>query len=166
MTSHAELQRLDTQLRLAFEGPAWHGPSVLESLAGVTAEQASAHPVAGAHSIWELVLHIAAGHRLVLRRLKGDGSPLTDAEDWPPVPEPTQANWDDAVGSLRALNRELRSAVLAFDPAGLDRPLVPEPPYSAYTQFIGLTQHDLYHAGQIAILKKALVAGANPDRGR
>ena len=52
-----EMMRLEEQLRRALDGEAWHGPSVLEVLAGVSAEQASSHPIPGSHSIWELVLH-------------------------------------------------------------------------------------------------------------
>ncbi|HKB35318.1 MAG TPA: hypothetical protein VKD72_02625, partial [Gemmataceae bacterium] len=66
------------------------------------------------------------------------------------VPEPSEANWTAAVEGLRSLNTEARQAVIGFDPGQLDAPLVADPPYSAYTQFVGLTQHDLYHAGQIA----------------
>ena len=55
-----EIRKIRSQIRRAFEGQAWHGPSVKELLADVTAEQAAAHPVAGAHSIWELALHIGA----------------------------------------------------------------------------------------------------------
>ena len=150
-----ELERLEAQLRQAFEGEAWHGPSVLETLQGVGPAEAHAHPVPGAHSIWELVLHLASTYRLVLRRLQGDGRQLTPSEDWPTVPEPTGPHWQEAVAALRELNEQVRSAVLRFDPARLDEPLVPQPPYTAYTQFIGLTQHDLYHAGQMALLKKA-----------
>ena len=72
------------------------------------------------------------------------------------MPEPSEANWMAAVEGLRCLNAEARQAVLGFDPGRLDAPLVADPAYSAYTQFVGLTQHDLYHAGQIALLKPAL----------
>jgi uncharacterized damage-inducible protein DinB len=151
----SEPERLVSQLRRSFEGGAWHGPSVLEALEGVTPEAAHAHPIAGAHSIWELVLHLGGTYGLVLRRLEGDGTPLTAAEDWPPVPSPTASNWRDAIRALQRLNERVREAVRRFDPGKLDAPLIPESPYTAYTQFIGITQHDLYHAGQIAILKKA-----------
>jgi DinB family protein len=157
MPMNRECVRLETQLRLSFEGGAWHGPSVLESLDGVSAEAAFEHPIVGAHSIWELALHLIAGYRLVLRRLAGDGRQLTTEEEWPPVPVPTTAGWQDTVNTLRELNSDLRRAVLGFDPERLDQPLVAEPPYSAYTQFIGTTQHDLYHAGQIILLKRAMV---------
>jgi uncharacterized damage-inducible protein DinB len=152
----AELGRLEEQLGLALEGEAWHGPSVLEVLEGVSAEQAAAHPIVGAHSIWEVVLHLCGTYDLVLRRLGGDGRQLTESEDWPPVPEPSEDNWSDAIRALKQLNEDLRCAVRSFPEERMDQPLVPEPTYTAYTQFIGVTQHNLYHAGQIALLKKAL----------
>ena len=151
-----EVMRLEEQLRLALEGKAWHGPSVLEALAGVSAEQASRHPIPDAHSIWELVLHIGSDYALVLRRLAGDGRQLTPEENWPACPAPTAENWRHAVEALRRLNQQLRHAVRAFPAERLDEPLVPEAPYTAYTQFIGVTQHNLYHSGQISLLKRAL----------
>ena len=154
MTS--EIARLEEQLRLALEGEAWHGPSVLETLAGVSAEQASSHPIPGAHSIWELVLHIGTDYPLVLRRIAGDGRQLTTEEGWPACPPTTTENWRQAVEALRRLNQQLREAVHAFPAERLDEPLVPNVPYTAYTQFIGVTQHNLYHAGQISLLKRAL----------
>jgi uncharacterized damage-inducible protein DinB len=154
---HAELNRLNAQLGKALEGDAWHGPSVLETLEGVTVEQAAAHPIAGAHSIWELVLHLCGAYDLVLRRLGGDGRQLTESEDWPSVPEARAENWSDSVRVLKQLNEDLREAIRSFPTEDLDQPLVPEAPYTAYTQFIGITQHNLYHAGQIALLKKALL---------
>lgn len=150
-----ELERIEEQLRRSFEGEAWHGPSVLEALDGVTAGRAEQHPIAGGHSIWELVLHLAGTYRLVLRRLAGDTTPLSADEDWPVVPAPTDADWTAAIRTLRELNQQLRRDVAAFDPERLDKPLVSQPSYSAYTQFIGVTQHDLYHAGQIVLLKRA-----------
>jgi len=151
-----DVGRLEDQLRRALEGEAWHGPSVLEALDGVTAHQAAAHPIAGAHSIWELVLHLSSDYGLVLRRLGGDGRQLTPSEGWPAVPETSEENWRETVSALRQLNAELRQAVRSFPPERLDELLVAESPYTAYTQFIGVTQHALYHAGQIAVLKKAL----------
>ncbi len=151
-----ETRRLEEQLRRALEGEAWHGPSVLESVAGVSAEQAAAHPIPGAHSIWELVLHLGGTYGLVLRRLAGDGRQLSPTEDWPSCPEPTAENWQTAVQETVRLDQELRHKVRAFSEERLDHPLVPEAPYTAYTQFIGVTQHNLYHAGQISLLKRAL----------
>src|SRR5262245_35122118 len=127
----AELSRLEEQLKKAFEGEAWHGPSVLQALEGVTVEQAAAHPIPGAHSIWELVLHLCGAYHLVLRRLDGDGRQLTESEDWPSVPEPRAENWSNSIDVLRQLNKDLRQAVRNFPPEHLDQPLVPEAPYTA-----------------------------------
>jgi uncharacterized damage-inducible protein DinB len=107
----AELSRLEEQLGRALDSEAWHGPSVLEALEGVSAEQAAAHPVAGAHSIWELVLHLCGTYGLVLRRLGGDGRQLTEPEDWPSVPEPSAQNWSDSIRVLKRLNEDLGRAV-------------------------------------------------------
>ena len=150
-----ELERLEEQLRLSFEGEAWHGPSVLDALDGVTADVASAHPIAGAHSIWELVLHLTGTYRLVLRRLNGDARPLRADEDWPDIPSPTETNWRAAVEELGRVNAQRRRVVSNFRYDRFDEPIVEQPPYSAYVQFIGTTQHDLYHAGQIVLLKRA-----------
>ena len=65
-----EVQRIREQFQRAFNGEAWHGPSVLKILDGVTAQQAAAHPIPGAHSIWELTLHIAAWENACRRRLE------------------------------------------------------------------------------------------------
>jgi uncharacterized damage-inducible protein DinB len=156
----AEVTRLEEQLRRALEGDAWHGPSVLELLAGVSAAQAASHPIAGAHSIWELVLHLATDYDLVLRRMAGDGRELSAGEDWPACPAAIEDNWQRALQELKRLNEKLREVVRDFPKERLDEPLVPEVPYTAYTQFIGVTQHGLYHAGQIALLKRAMAATA------
>lgn len=151
-----EVGRLEEQLLRALEGEAWHGPSVLELLDGLTPDQAAAHPIAGAHSIWELVLHLTTDYGLVLRRIAGDGRELTMTDAWPAVSERTEENWRETLSALQELNAELRHAVRNFPPERFDEQLVAESPYTAYTQFIGVTQHSAYHAGQIALLKKAL----------
>jgi hypothetical protein len=103
-----------------------------------------------------LVLHLGGAYLLVLRRLRGDATPLASEEEWPTTPEPTAENWRATVQGLVALNERVRRELAGFDSARLDRPLVTDPPYTAYAQFIGLTQHDLYHAGQIAMLKRVI----------
>ena len=154
----SEIERLEEQLRRCFEGGAWHGPAVLEALEDVLPQEAHAHPIAGAHSIWDLVLHLAGTYRLVLRRLTGDSTPLAPEQDWPTVPSPTANDWREAVQALRQLNQDLRRSVRSFPEDRLDEPLPADCPYTAHTQFIGLTQHDLYHAGQMVLLKRAFRA--------
>ena len=152
------IERLRDQLRLSFEGDAWHGPSVEEALRGVTPAIAAARPIADVHTIWELVLHLAGTYDVVLRRMRGDSRPLTREEDWPASPDPTEENWRRDCDRLRSVNRQMRDAVAAFPEDRLDLRLIDEAPYSAFTQFIGITQHDLYHAGQIVILKRAALS--------
>jgi uncharacterized damage-inducible protein DinB len=155
--SDREIRRLEDQLRRAFEGEAWHGPSVMEVLADVTAQEACERPVAGAHSIWELVLHIAATYGLMNRRMRGNHEPPTPEQDWPPQPDdPSAQEWLVTLNGLRSGHQDLRRAVAGLTAEKLDQPLGPGSGDPAYVQFIGLTQHDLYHAGQIALLKKAL----------
>ena len=149
------VEALEDQLRRSMEGVAWHGPSVREALAGIDASDAAKHPIQDAHSCWELVLHLSGSYQLVLRRLDGNAAPLLQQEDWPPVPEPTAKNWQRDVTALYALNARLREAVLRFPIERLYEPIVSDPPYPAFMQFVGLTQHDLYHAGQIVLLKRA-----------
>ena len=86
-TMSMELEVLADQIRRAFRGESWHGPSVMEVLADVSAEDAAARPIAGAHSIWEILLHMTAGYTLVLGRVRGERADLAPGEDWPAVPE-------------------------------------------------------------------------------
>ena len=149
-----DMEIIADQINRAFRGESWHGPSVREVLAGVSAEDAAAHPIAGAHSIWEIVLHLTGGYILVLRRVRGEDAQLSPEEEWPPVPELSSEAWRKSQHTLDQLNQQLESAVRAFPGERLSHELGSE--YTAYTQFCGVPQHDLYHAGQIVILKKAL----------
>jgi uncharacterized damage-inducible protein DinB len=151
-----EATRIADQLRRAFDGEAWHGDSVLEILKGVTASQASARPIAGAHSIWGLALHIAAWDGAVLRRLSGNTVTLSDAENFPPVTDPSAAAWRKALADVRRVHEELVAAVAALPESRLYE-MVPGKQgahYDFYYMLHGVVQHELYHGGQIALLKK------------
>lgn len=150
-----EVQRIADQLKRAFEGNAWHGPGVMEVLNGVTAQQAAARPFPAAHTIWELALHIGAWERACLRRLQGERAELSDSEDWPTITDSSDEAWQQLKKVLQLGNQELRTAVQIVDPERLDQPIVAGMP-SVYITVQGVVQHDLYHAGQIAILKKAV----------
>ena len=151
----SEIKRIRNQLTRAFRGEAWHGPSVLELLSDVTAGQAAAHPVAGAHSIWELVLHIRAWERIALGRIEQNMAvEATAEEDWPPVKETTEHAWKNALNTLKLTHEALRGVIDTLDESRLEE-IVPGTQYSMYFLLHGVIQHDLYHAGQIALLKKA-----------
>src|SRR5687767_7550623 len=120
-----EVDRIVEQMRLAFEGGAWHGPAVLEVLRDVDALKASAQPVPDAHSIWELVLHLSATQAILIRRIHGEDVGLSDDDFWEPAPQPTDDNWQGALERLSRQERELRAAVAAFPEDKLDQKLMP-----------------------------------------
>jgi uncharacterized damage-inducible protein DinB len=159
-----ETERIRDQFQRAFDGQAWHGPSVLSLLDGVTAEQAAAHPIPGAHSIWELTLHIAAWEDACRRRLESDPAQLTDDENFPPVSDTSEGAWESAKTKLIDVHRRLLDVIATTDDSRLDQPIMEsaEIPFSsAYVTLHGGVQHSLYHAGQIAILKKAIESVAS-----
>lgn len=162
----SEINRLLDQLQRAFDGDAWSGPNLQATLAGVTAAQAASHPVPQAHSIWELVLHLTTWLNVVRERLHTHTliGP-SDAENWPTVPAlPTTAAWQQAQEQLRHAHAQLVEAVSYLTDADLARspePLAEYPagtPGSYYVLLHGLVQHNQYHTGQIALLRKAFGA--------
>jgi uncharacterized damage-inducible protein DinB len=153
----SETARLADQIRRAFDGDAWHGDSVLELLDGVNAKTAAAHPIKNAHSIWELVLHIAAWDGAAFRRTRGEALELNDEQNFPSVKEISEAAWREAIKHATHTHNELVDAVAGFPDSRLQEqvPGKAESYYNFFYLFSGIVQHELYHAGQIALLKKA-----------
>ena len=147
-----ESERIQEQLKFAFEGEAWHGPSVLEVLANVDARTAAARPLPDAHSIWELVLHMATWEAVVTARLRGGKLEVTPEIDWPPVTDTSEASWQAARAALVSGHEALRAGLEGLDDSRLSEQIGPR---TLYHLLHGVIQHDLYHAGQIAVLKKA-----------
>ncbi len=141
------------QLEINFRGDAWHGPSLMRLLADVTAEQAAAKPIQNAHSIWELVLHIKVWKDAPRRRLAGETFEQIPEEDWPEVIDTSEGAWEDTLKELEASHEKLAEAVSKLDDSQLHQPATGQD-YSNYFMIHGVIQHDLYHAGQIALLKK------------
>ena len=158
--SKTESEGIADQLRRAFYGSAWHGPAVLELLEDVDAETAAARPIRNVHSIWELVLHIAAWDRAACRRLAGEKCQPTGDANFPPVTKVNAASWRKAVAETKRAHDLFVKAVEALPDARL-RDRVPGKRYDFYHMLHGLAQHELYHAGQIAILKKACARSTN-----
>jgi uncharacterized damage-inducible protein DinB len=153
----SETARLADQIRRAFEGDAWHGDAVLELLANVDAKTAAAHPINNAHSIWELALHIAAWDDATRKRAGGEAVELNDEQNFPPVTDVSEAAWRKAIDYAKSTHDKLVHAVAAFPDARLHEqvPGKAETYYNFFYLFSGIVQHELYHAGQIALLKKA-----------
>jgi len=160
-----EMRRIADQLDRAVNGPAWHGPAILELVKGVSAKDAAAKPIPAAHSIWELVVHTAAWLEIVRLRLDGKAPRrITEDMNWPSAGpakskgakgESANREWRTDIDRLRRAERDLQAAIESHD----DRRLSETLPgvgdtWSAYITLHGAVQHVLYHAGQIAILKK------------
>ena len=153
-----EIERIQDQLKRAYEGNAWHGPSIQEALNGVTATQAHARILPNAHSIWELVQHIAVWEDVGRRRLTGDRAQIaiSSPEDWPPPDDASEAAWERAQQALNRGHQALVEAIARLTESRLDEPIF-EGMSTVYVTLHGVIQHDLYHVGQIALLKKSLL---------
>ena len=134
----------------------WHGPPLVDLVGDVTHEQAADHAIAGAHSIWELVLHVTAWTEIVRERLVGSakGEP-TPEEDWPPVRDRSADAWRGTVERMKEAHRELAADVAKLDDSQLIG-RVPGKDHSVLVMLHGVVEHDAYHGGQIAVLKRAL----------
>lgn len=146
---------LATALRRAITGPMWHGPALRESVEGVSAAQAAARPVPGAHGIWELVAHVGAWAEIVLERLEGRAEEVTPERNFPPVREATEEVWQATVAAMERAYAALAEAVEGLDDGALARVAVAgQPP--AGVMIRGVVEHGVYHAGQISLLRRAL----------
>jgi uncharacterized damage-inducible protein DinB len=158
----SESSRLIDQLERAHGGDPWHGSPVRAILDGVTAAQAAAKPPNGAHSIWALVLHMTGWRNEVAARATGEPAGEPAAGDYPAVGDPTPARWTAALAALDASHANLvrvvngRSDDFLLQPTNDPRNRPAGTGVSYYQLLHGIVQHDAYHAGQIAILKKVL----------
>jgi uncharacterized damage-inducible protein DinB len=148
----------------AFDKKSWHGTNLRGSIRGLTAAKAAWRPDPRRHNIWEQVLHCAYWKYVVWRKLTGAerrSFPL-EGSDWFVRPtEKSEAAWKQDVDLLARIHRQLRGAIAAFDPARL-----PKRPAGSKVSFqmliTGIIAHDLYHTGQIQLLKK--LCQQAPDR--
>jgi uncharacterized damage-inducible protein DinB len=146
-----EVSRIADQLHRAYRGPAWHGPSLKAILMEVTADRAAIRPASGAHSIWEIVLHITAWLRMGRERLTAsEARVVSDEEDWP---EPDRS-WTETLAALEREERALEEAILRFPDERLQERAPAAEPQTFYVLLHGVVQHTLYHAGQIIVLNK------------
>jgi hypothetical protein len=155
---NTECLRIADQLRRAFTGAPWHGDPLRKLLAGITAEQASARPVASAHTIWELVLHIELWARVAVEASRGVPMPKLygTEKDWRAASDTSASAWASATDRLFQIGEAMAQAVEKFGDGRLQE-MVPGRNYDFYYLFHGIVEHSLYHGGQIALLKKAMV---------
>jgi uncharacterized damage-inducible protein DinB len=148
-----ETERIADQLRRAFYAEAWSGPSVMETLEGVTADLAARKNVPDAHSIWELVHHITAWIEIARRRALGERVEVTPEVNFPPMTGADEVDWKRSLRKMTQAEEELRKTILQFSESRLDEPGVKDG-HSVYVLLHGAIQHSLYHAGQIMLLRK------------
>ena len=152
----SETSRIAAQLHHAYHGPAWHGPALAQVLAGVTAGLAAGRPIPAAHTIWEIVIHITVWISVAARRLHGEE--ITDLPphlDWPTPPEASPDAWRQTLDRLARAEQTLEHDVRGLPDDRLREKVMGDVPYSIYVMLHGVVQHNLYHAGQIALLKIA-----------
>ena len=154
-----EHRRLLALLDEAFDRKAWHGPTLRGALRGVTAGEAAWRPAAGRHSVWELAVHCAYWKYAVRRRITGEkrGSFPHPGSNWFPRPKNLgDAAWRADLDLLSEQHRLLRQAVAALPASALGA----SPAAERRTHMIrGIAAHDLYHAGQVSLLKRMAAGG-------
>ena len=139
----------------AFGRGAWHGTGLRGALRGVTARQADWRPAPGRHNIREVAMHAAYWEYRVRNRLigrKGEGFPLR-GNNWHDLPAATEGEWRSERELLDRTHRELRETVEGFPPALLSRRLPGTQGRTAFGEIAGIALHDVYHTGQIQLLK-------------
>ena len=153
-----ETDRLVDQLVQTYEGDstgaAWFGPALRPLLRAVSAAEAARRPLPTRHTIWELVLHLAANIDFVLARLDGHELELSAEADWPSLPEGKEATaaWAEALAVLDSRYDALLTKVRALADEQLAATVVGRP-YPVYVMLHGIIDHNVYHAGQIALLR-------------
>jgi DinB superfamily len=156
---NTECNRIGDALASAISGDAWYGDPLRKILSNVTAREAVAHPIANAHSIWELVLHMEAWARFSLGAVRGVPIPawhtMPREQDWPAVANAGEEVWTQAVNSFFSTHSELVDAVGTLQDERLEQ-IVPGRAYNFYHLLHGIIQHAAYHGGQVALLRKAV----------
>ena len=151
--------RLLEMLDRVHDGDAWHGPSVMSIVRGVADSDAEARPLEAAHTIGEIARHIVGWRDEVRERLPGKVPALPACGDWP---GPPAGGWKATLAELDRSHRQLREAIVALPEERWDALVGPSRDaglgtgVSVAVMLHGIIQHDAYHAGQMALLKKAL----------
>ena len=149
-----EVQRILDQYDRVMRGDAWHGDAIWQILDRIPAEKAASRPIVNAHTIGEIVGHMAFWERVAAKRLGGLRAGLVEEANFPAAPAANEANWRKALDELHATNQAFREALRKLSPARLDK-LSAAGKRSFYAEAHGLIEHHVYHAGQIALLAKA-----------
>jgi uncharacterized damage-inducible protein DinB len=156
-----DVERIAARLDRLHSGDSWHGPPVRAVLRDIDADAAGWRPIAGVHTIFELLLHMTAWSHEVRRRVEGDSPGLPAEGDWPTVRDPSPAGWESALAAHDAAHAELLASLKRFEPerletvVGTERDVTTGAGVTFDAMLHGLAEHEAYHCGQIGLLKKA-----------
>jgi len=153
-----EVQRIIDQYDQAMHGSPWHGDAIWKILDGISAEKAASQPIPNVHTIWQIVGHMAFWESVAAERLAGARAGMMEEGNFPAAPEVNEANWQKTLDEFRASNQAFRGALQKVSPARLDQKSAAGK-RSFYEEAHGLIEHHVYHAGQIALLAKAVNQG-------
>ena len=151
-----EVERIGKEIDRAYRDGFWGGGSVRDLFHSLNASEAAAHPISRSHSAWEIALHLAVWHDIFRSRIEvGDSSESRYATDWPEPEVGKNSNWADALSRLNRTHEALVETVKSVKLENLYA-LVSGKPFTVYEMLHGVAQHDLYHAGQVMMLKKTI----------
>jgi len=149
-----EVKLLRDQIKTTYQGDSWHGPNVLKTLEGVDLEQAKARPITGRHAIWELTDHTAFWLEVSTEAAKGNYKKPDLKGNWPEMGK-TEEEWNKSLNRLEVSVNSLLDAISLLTIEDMEK-MVPGTDYNLRHMLYGALHHNLYHAGQIAILKNKI----------
>ena len=147
MTSISDVQKIRKLVERSFDQQPWYGPSVMDTLKDITPQKAT-NRLPESHSIVELVCHMTSWRNFVTDQLLGKPREVSEDENFP-----KPGSWDEALTGLRKSQVDLLNALDSFPENRLNEK-VPLREYRFHFMLNGIVQHDIYHIGQIALLKK------------
>jgi len=150
---NTEVQNITRLMQNVFNGSAWHGPSVLKILEEVGEDDAF-RKFENIHTIAELVVHMTAWKKFALERVSGNQRyEVSEQEEWKEITSGDRKDWNNIKSNLTTIHNELIGSLSKITDQKLSE-LVENKAYDFYTLLHGVIQHDIYHAGQISLLKK------------
>lgn len=150
---YAEVRRIRSLIKSCFNGPAWHGPAILETLEKIEFKQIGKR-IDGSHNIIELIHHIASWELFVIKKLEGDAEfDVVGDINWQKINQPTLQDWENAKNRLIDTHDLLMNRLKTLEDAVLLEG-VPGRSYNFFYLLTGIVNHSMYHLGQILMLMK------------
>ncbi len=153
-----EILNIRRQVKANYEGVAWHGSSLKENLEGITTKQAFQRPLPSFHNIAELVVHLINWRNFVIQKLQGNADfsiELDTSADWAVLNEESEEVWQNALERLEKSQETLLALLKNTEDQILSQKVKSnQAEHTYYVMLHGIIQHDTYHNGQIALLKK------------